>query len=126
MTKPKGYILVAYCMNEPAIIRAVFERNMLREVLDQHMLTEDWHCISEPKDLFEMVRTEEIAELDDAVPVTRIKFIATDGATNYRRELIDNMDKETFAKWVEYHLSVCERQDLVGASDHTLDILQKK
>ena len=126
VTKPKGYILVAYCMNEPAIIRAVFERNMLREVLDQHMLTEDWHCISEPKDLFEMVRTEEIAELDNAVPVTRIKFIATDGATNYRRELIDSMDKETFATWVEYHLAVCERQDLVGASDHTLDILQKK
>lgn len=126
VTKPKGYILVAYCMNEPTIVQFVFERNMLCEVLDQHMLTEDWHCISEPKDLFEMVRTEDIAELDDAVPVTRIKLIATDGATNYRRELIDNMDKETFAKWVEYHLSVCERQDLIGASHHTLDILKKE
>lgn len=126
VTKPKGYILVSYCMNEPTIVQFVFGRNMLREVLHQHMLTEDWHCISEPKDLFEMIRTEEIAELNDAVPVTRIKLIATDGATNYRRELIDSMDKETFVKWVEYHLSVCERQDLIGASNHTLDILQKK
>jgi len=125
VTKPKGYILVAYCMNEATIIQFVFEQNRLHEVMDQHMLTEDWHCISEPKDLFELIRTEEIAELDDAVPVTRIKLIATDGATNYRRTFIDNMDKRTFAKWVEYHLSVCERQDLVGASHHTLDILQK-
>ena len=125
VTKPKGYILVAYCMNEPTVVQAVFERHMLREVLDQHMLTEDWHCISKPKDLFEMIRTEEIAELDAAVPVTRIKLIATDGATNYKRELVDSMDEETFAKWVEYHLSVCERQDLIGASNHTLDILQK-
>lgn len=125
VTKPKGYILVAYCMNEATIIQFVFEQNRLHEVMDQHMLTEDWHCISEPKDLFELIRTEEIAELNDAVPVTRIKLIATDGATNYKRTFIDNMDKETFAKWVEYHLSVCERQDLVGASHHTLDILQK-
>ena len=125
VTKSKGYILVAYSMNEPSIIQFVFDRNKLREVLEQHMVMEDWHCISEPKDLFEMIPTEEVAEWDDIVPVTRMKLIATDGATNYRRELIDNMDKETFAKWVEYHLSVCERQDLVGASHHTLDILQK-
>lgn len=126
VTKPNGYILVAYCMNEPSVIRFVFGRNMLRDVLDKHMLTDDWHCISEPKDLFELIRTEEIAELNKTVPVTRMKLVATDGATNYMRELIDNMDKETFAKWVEYHLSICERQDLVGASHHTLDILRKK
>lgn len=126
VTKPNGYILVAYCMNEPTVIQFVFGRNMLHDVLDKHVLTDEWHCISEPKDLFELIRTEEIAELDEAVPVTRIKLVATDGATNYMRELVDNMDKETFAKWVEYHLSICERQDLVGTSHHTLDILQKK
>ncbi len=125
VTRPGGYILAAYCMNEPTVIQFVFERNMLREVTDKHMLTEDWHCISEPKDLFAMVRTEEIAALDAAVPVRRHKLVATDGATNYRRAVIDAMDDETFSQWVAYHLATCERQDLVGASHHTLDILQK-
>ena len=95
-------------------------------MMELNALTSDWHCISEPKDLFEMVRTEEIADLDSAVPVKRIKLVATDGATNYKREYIDAMDDETFNKWVEYHLSICERQDLIGASHHTLDILQKE
>ena len=126
VTKPGGYILVAYCMNEPTVIQFVFGLNHLREVMDLHMLTSDWHCISEPKDLFEMVRTEEIAELDASVPVKRIKLVAADGATNYMRERIDAMDDETFAKWMEYHFIICERQDLIGASHHTLDILQKK
>ena len=90
------------------------------------MLTDDWHCISEPSEIFELIRTEEIAELDSAVPVDRIKLVASDGATNYMRELVDGMDKETFEKWVEYHLSICERQDLIGASHHTIDILRKK
>ncbi len=125
VTKPGGYLLVAYCMNEPTIISYVFGKNKLREVTDLHMLTPDWHCISEPKDLFEMVRTEEIAALDAEVPVQRIKLVAADGATNYMRQVIDAMDDETFSKWMDYHFSTCERQDLIGASHHTLDILQK-
>ena len=90
------------------------------------MLTPDWHCISEPKDLFEMVRTEETAALDAEVSVKRIWLVATDGATNYMRELIDAMDDETFSRWMNDHVTICERQDLIGASQHTLDILQKK
>ncbi len=126
VTKPSGHILVAYCMNEPTVIQFVFASNHLREVIDLNMLTSNWHCISEPKDLFELVRTEDITELDAKVPVKRIKLIATDGATNYNRECIDAMDDETFEKWIEYHFAICERQDLIGASHHTLDILRKE
>ena len=126
VTKHGGYILVAYCMNEPTVIQYVFWQNHLREVMDLNMLTSDWRCISEPKDLFEMVRTDEIADLDSAVPVKRIKLVATDGAANYKREYIDAMDDETFGKWMEYHFTICERQDLIGASHHTLDILRKE
>ncbi len=125
VTKPGGHILVAYCMNEPTVIQYVFGMNHLHEVMDLGMLTPDWHCISEPKDVFEMVRTEEIADLDAAVPVRRIKLVATDGATNYKREYIDAMDDETFGKWMDYHFTICERQDLIGASHHTLDMLRK-
>ena len=126
VTKAGGHILVAYCMNEPTVIQYVFGLNHLHEVMDLKMLTSDWHCISEPKDLFELVRTEEIAELDEAVPVKRVKLVATDGATNYMREYIDAMDDETFDKWMDFHFTICERQDLIGASHHTLDILQKE
>ena len=126
VTKSGGHILVAYCMNEPTVIQYVFGLNHLHEVMDLNMLTSDWHCISEPKDLFEMVRTEEIADLDSTVPVKRIKLVATDGATNYMREYIDAMDDETFGKWMEYHFTICERQDLIGASHHTLDVLRKE
>lgn len=126
VTKPGGYILVAYCMNEPTVIQYVFGLNHLHEVMELNMITPDWHCISEPKEIFELVRTEDIASLDAEFPVERIKLIATDGATNYKREFIDAMDEETFTKWMEYHFSICERQDLIGASHHTLDILKKK
>ncbi|MBR4335260.1 MAG: methyltransferase domain-containing protein [Clostridia bacterium] len=125
VTKPGGRILVAYCMNEATVIQYVFGLNNLREVMDQAMLTPDWHCKSEPKEVFELIRSEEIAELDAEIPVKRLKLVATDGATNYMRGVVDEMDDETFAKWLDFHFSTCERQDLVGASNHTLDILER-
>ena len=125
VTRPGGYVLVAYCMNEPTVIQYVFGLNKLHEVMDLNMLTPDWHCVSEPKDLFEMVRTEDIAALDAEVPVKRIKLVATDGATNYKRDYIDAMDDDTFARWMDYHFTICERSDLIGASHHTLDVMQK-
>ncbi len=125
VTRPGGYILVAYCMNEATVIQYVFGLNHLGETMELNKLTPDWHCISEPEDLFELVRTEDIAALDAQFPVERIKLVATDGATNYKREFIDAMDDETFARWLDFHFAVCERQDLIGASNHTLDILRK-
>ena len=90
------------------------------------MLTEEFHCLSEEKDLFELSRLEDINELNAQFPnVERVKLVAADGATNYMRECVDAMDDETFAKWIEYHFAVCERQDLIGASHHTLDILRR-
>ena len=125
VTSPGGRILVAYCMNDPTVVQYVFGLKHLQEVTELNMLTEDWHCISEPKDLFQMVRTEEIASLDAELPVRRVKLVATDGATNYMRETIDAMDDETFERWMDYHFAICERKDLIGASHHTLDILEK-
>ncbi len=125
VTKPGGYILMAYCMNEATVISYGFVKNHVRE-LRKSLVTPDWHCLSEPKELFELVRTEDIAFLDAEFPVERLGLVATDGATNYLRECVDAMDDEVFGMWLDYHFSICERQDLVGASHHTLDILRKK
>lgn len=123
VTKPGGYILVAYCMNEPTIIQYVFLGNHLNEVRND-LLTDDWHCKSGPKEIFELVRTEDIAQLNAAFPVDRVRLVATDGAAHYLSAFIDGMDRATFENWMAYHLATCERQDLIGASNHTLDILR--
>ena len=125
VTKQGGYIFVSYCMNEPTVIRYGFQQDNIPMLLENKMLTAEWHCVSEPKEIFELYRTEDIASLNETINVTREKLVATDGATNYMTECIDEMDDFTFEKWVDYHLSICERQDLIGASHHTLDILRK-
>lgn len=127
VTKRKGYILIAYCMNEATVIQFTFKEGKIWNLLENHMLTDDFHCISEEKDLFEMVRLEEIDELNAHFSnIKRIKIIAADGATNYMREYVDTMDEATFDVWMKYHFSICERMDLIGATNHSLDILRKE
>ena len=112
-------------MNGATVIQYVFGCKQLKSVMDLNMMTDDWKCVSEPKDLFEMVRVEDIERLNATVPVERIKLVATDGASRYVREYLEEMDEETFAKWLSIHFTTCERQDLIGATNHSLDILRK-
>lgn len=126
VTKQGGHIFVAYCMNEATVIQYVFGCNQLKSIMELNMLTDDWKCISEPKDLFEMVRIEDIDELNRIVEADRVKIIAADGASRYMRAYLEDFDDETFAKWLDYHLATCERLDLIGATNHSLDILQKR
>ena len=34
------------------------------------------------------------------------------------------VDDATFDIWMKYHFSICERMDLIGATNHALDILE--
>lgn len=126
VTKRGGYILVAYCMNEPTVINYLFMQNNFEQYEKGGGIASDWRLRSDPTELFELIRTEEIAELDREVSVEMVKLVAADGATNYFRGYIDGLDDETFEKWLSYHFAICERQDLIGASHHTLDILKKR
>lgn len=125
ITKKEGYIFVAYCMNEATIITYVFESNGLTEVIDKNLLTRDWHCKSDPKEIFELVRIEDINEYNKESDLKRIKIVATDGASRYIRDHLNKMSDEVFSKWIDFHLHTCERIDLIGATHHSLDILKK-
>ena len=125
VTKPGGYILVAYCMNEYCVITYAFKENHLKECLEQGKLTGDFHSIGDEEGLYDYVRIEDINQLNEAVGLSRELIISPDGASDYIRPTLNAMDEETFERYLEYHLSICERQDLIGAGAHTLDILRK-
>lgn len=80
---------------------------------------------SEPKDLFELVRKEDVDEIMSVFPVKRLHYVASDGCALLLREAIDAMDEETFRLYLNYHFATCERGDLVGITSHALDIFQK-
>ena len=90
------------------------------------MLDENYHCTEKGNSLYSFVRLEDIEELNQLSGLERIQIIAADGAANYIRQILNALTEEEFQKFIEYHISICERPDLMGASAHTVDILQKR
>ncbi|QLY77885.1 class I SAM-dependent methyltransferase [Clostridium intestinale] len=126
VTKSGGIILVAYIMNEYSVITYGFKENNIRESVKNGKLTDDFHVVAKPEDLYEYVRIEDINKINEAVGIQRVKLVAADGPANYMRSTINAMDDETFKLFMDYHFSTCERADLLGASAHTVDVLRKE
>lgn len=127
VTKTGGVIFAAYCGNEATLVQYCFQRGMLREERYQRLIDGvTFKASSDPAELFQLYRKEEIDALMEAFPVRRLHYVGTDMATNYMRKEIDEMDEDFFQLYLRYHFAICERGDLVGASHHILDVFRKE
>lgn len=124
VTKKDGFILVAYCMNEYSVLTYGFKENHIKESIAKGKLTEDFQVLSEEADLYHYMRIEDINALNEEAGLARVKIISPDGPSDFMRPTLNAMDEETFELFLKYHLSVCERADLIGAGSHTVDILR--
>ena len=125
VTKKGGVILVAYVMNEYGVLTYAFKEKHVMECVEQKRFTEDFHTISEPKDLYDYVRLEDIDALNEKAGLERIKILSPDGPANYMRPFLNQLSDEEFEVFVQYQMATCERPDLIGAGAHTVDILRK-
>lgn len=128
VTKKGGIIFVAYVISDGSLIDKGFNRNKfsVADYIRNGLLHSDTFAAkSEPKDLFELVRKEDIDELMSVFPTTRLHYVASDGYSELLQETIDNMDDDTFNLYLKFHFAICERADMVGATSHSLDIFKK-
>lgn len=127
VTKPRGIIYAAYCGNEATMVQYCFGRGMIREPHLRSLIDPvTFKAASDPAELFQLYRKENIDALMADFNVTRLHYVGTDMATNYMRSTVDAMDDELFDLYLQYHFAICERADCVGVSHHILDIYQKE
>lgn len=124
ITKKNGIIMVAYCMNDYAILVHGFRDNNIISAINNNYIDDNFHISPKDTDLYSRVTIDDINELNKIVNLERIKIISPDGPSNYIRNILNKMDDKTFNIYLNYHLSTCERLDLIGAGAHTLDILK--
>lgn len=128
VTKKGGVIFAAYVISDGSLIDEGFHRkkfNVADYIKNGLLNPETFAAKSEPKDLFELVRKEDIDELMTAFSTTRLHYVAADGYSELLRETIDKMDNNIFELYLKYHFAICERADMVGATSHALDIFKK-
>ncbi|MBS6640224.1 MAG: methyltransferase domain-containing protein [Clostridiaceae bacterium] len=128
VTRPGGVIFAAYVISDGCLLDEGFLRgniNVAEYVKTGLLDGETFAAKSEPKDLFELVRKEDVDELMRDFPTTRLHYVASDGCALLLRDAIDAMDDDAFALYLNYHFATCERADLLGVTSHALDVFRK-
>ena len=126
VTKKGGIIFAAYCMGEASVLSHRFIKGQIYDIIEKCMIdTETFDTFSNPWDIFELHRKEDIDALRMEFDVTQLHFVATDGYANHMRSTLAEMDDGMYELYIKYHLATCERQDMIGYSHHTLDIFRK-
>lgn len=127
VTKPGGVVFAAYCNNDATMVQYCFGRGMLREQRYRDLVDPvTFKASSDPAELFQLYRKEDIDDLMEGFPVERLHYLGTDMATNFMRQTVDEMEDELYELYLQYHFSICERPDMVGATHHILDVSRKK
>lgn len=126
VTRKGGIVFSAYCMSDASVLIYGFIRGEIHNIINKCMLDPvTFETFSKPWDLFELHRKEDIDALRNHFHVTQLHFLATDGYAHHMRKTLAEMDEDTFQLYLRYHFATCERVDMIGYSNHTLDIFRK-
>jgi len=127
VTKPGGLLYAAYCVSDMSLHYHGFIKGHIEYLIAKGMADpETFHCHSEPKDLFQLMRKDDILALAAPLPCTRLHYVATDGPIELMRKAIGKMTPKQFELYMKYRYAICEREDMAGATNHSLDILLRK
>ena len=85
VTKPGGYIFIAYILNEYSVLTYCFKERHILEIKEKNQLTNDYQTIPSEESLYDYVRLDEIDTLKNEANLTRVKILSPDGPANYMR-----------------------------------------
>ncbi len=124
VTRPGGVLMVAYTMNDYSILTYGFKEGHIRECMADGRIDAQFKIHGDEESLYDYVTLSDIDALNAAAGLTRERIFSPDGAADYMRQSLNDMDEETFALFLKYQEIICERPDLIGAGSHTVDVLR--
>lgn len=123
VTKPDGFIFVAYLMNEYSILSYCFDEERIADLMARGVVDNDFHIRAQDDELYDYVRMEDVNRLNAMAGLERVTVFSPDGAADYMRTRLNRMSDETFRLFIEYQKRISERMDLIGAGSHIVDVL---
>ena len=127
VTKKGGIIFTAYVNNDMTVYQFCFGKgNIFNERYKKLIDFDTYKLSSTPEEVFALYRKSDVDELMSEFKVTRLHYVGTDMLTRFIADAVDAMDDTTFNEYMRYHLCVCERPDMIGATHHMLDIFRKE
>lgn len=125
VTKSGGVIMIAYLMNDYAVVKHGFIENTISESFKNNKVDINYNVMSTEEDLYDYVSLDTINNLVNDSQLERLEIFTPDGPANYIRPALREMDEESFELFVKYVENISKRQDMLGAAGHTVDVLRR-
>ena len=123
--KHGGILMNMFLMNEYAVLTHAFKEGNIKDILAEQKLNKNFKIKENPDDLYNYSRLEDINHLMRLSKLKRKELVAI-GCADYMRETINKLSEEDFETFKQYMLYLSNKKEMLGASSHCLDILEKK
>ncbi len=125
VTKNDGIIMIAYLMNDYAVVKHGFIENTIAESVENNKVDKGFCVKSSEEDLYDYMTLDTIKKLSKDCELERKLIFTPDGPANYIRNSLRDMDEKSFNLFINYVETIAERADMLGAAGHTVDVLKK-
>lgn len=126
VTKPGGKIFFAFILFDLTMLTWGFQqKNIYDNYGKNKQVSEKFTPNNDEKLIFNMRYYNEVKEIMNKFDIKKLHYVATDGIGRTIKDIINEMTDEEYKLYIKYHLSICEREDLIGYSGHILSIAEK-
>ena len=126
VTKPGGKIFFAFILFDLTMLTWGFQsKNIYENYGVGKQVSEKFTPNNDESLIFNMRYFSEVKDIMNSFNLKQLHYVATDGIGKAIRNTIDEMTDEEYKLYMKYHLSICEREDLIGYSGHILSIVEK-
>jgi len=126
VTKKGGIINIAFILFDSSIVSSGFVYGeLIGNVGTGKRIKDDYTPNNMEENIFYLMYLKEVKELINSYSVDVLHYVSTDGLGRIIMDTINNMSDEMYNHYINYHLSTCEREDLIGYSGHILSIVRK-
>ena len=123
-------IFVAFVLQDAPLIEYIFQSENPAEEINEIGYERDTAFVTDNTGSSILLHTiASIDELTDKVlttlPVSKGPRFAQDGLSQVIREAVNNMSEDSYNEWIQYLIATAERPDLMGYSNHVVQIFIK-
>jgi len=131
VAKKGAPIFVAFVLQDAPLIEYIFQSENPAEEINEIGYIKETATVTENTGSSIFLHTiATIDELTDEVcktlPVTKGPRFAQDGLSQVIRDAVNNMSEASYNEWIQYLKATAERPDLMGYSNHVVQVFIKR
>lgn len=131
VAKKGAAIFFAFCLQDAPLVQYAFQSDNPTEALKEIKYNKRTARVLENTGSSIFLDTIDtindlIKSVFEELPVSLGPRFAQDGLSHIIRESINNMSEGSYREWINYLIATAERQDLIGYSNHIVQVLIKK